>query len=60
MVDPYGRLVAKSGIVEQVTVIAQARFLTNRTIYAQIGDAIAYASIVLTVAAMVALRVRRV
>jgi apolipoprotein N-acyltransferase len=60
VVDPYGRLVAKSGIFEQVTVIAQARFLTNRTIYAQIGDAIAYASIVLTVAAMVALRVRRV
>jgi apolipoprotein N-acyltransferase len=60
VVDPYGRIVAKSGIFEQTTVIAQARFLTSRTVYARIGDAMAYASIVLTAAAMAALRLKRI
>ena len=58
VVDPYGRIVAKSGIFEQITVIAEARFLTSRTVYAQIGDVVAYASIVLSLAAIVALRGR--
>jgi apolipoprotein N-acyltransferase len=60
VVDPYGRIVAKSGIFEQTTVIAQARFLTSRTVYARIGDAMAYASIVLTAAAIAALRLKRI
>jgi len=60
VVDPYGRIVAKSGIFEQVSVIAEARFLTSRTVYAQIGDVVAYAAIVLTVAALLAMRFRRV
>jgi apolipoprotein N-acyltransferase len=53
IVDPYGRVVARSGIFEQVAVVNQVRFLTERTVYALIGDAIAYAAIVLTIAAFI-------
>jgi len=58
VVDPYGRIVAKSSIFEQVTVIAEARFLTSRTVYAGIGDAVAYAAIALIVATLVAVRLK--
>jgi apolipoprotein N-acyltransferase len=48
IVDPYGRLVVRSSIFEQVGLVGEARFLTSRTIYSWIGDAVAYASIALT------------
>jgi apolipoprotein N-acyltransferase len=51
IVDPYGRIVARSSIFEQVGVIGEARFLTSRTVYSLIGDVIAYVSIALTVLA---------
>jgi apolipoprotein N-acyltransferase len=60
VVDPYGRIVAKSSIFEQVSVIADARFLTSRTVYAQIGDVVPYAAIVLTLVAIGAMRFKRV
>ena len=41
IVDPYGRVVARSAIFEQVGLVAEARFLTGRTIYSLIGDVIA-------------------
>ena len=56
VVDPYGRVVARSGIFEQVGMVEEVRFLTTRTIYAQIGDVVAYASIALTILALVAVR----
>jgi apolipoprotein N-acyltransferase len=51
IVDPYGRVVTRSGIFEQVGLVGEARFLTGRTIYSQFGDVIAYVAIALTVLA---------
>jgi apolipoprotein N-acyltransferase len=51
IVDPYGRIVTRSGIFEQVGLVAEARFLTGRTIYSLIGDVIAWVAIALTVLA---------
>jgi apolipoprotein N-acyltransferase len=59
VVDPYGRVVARSGIFEQVGMVEEVRFLTTRTIYAQIGDVVAYASIALTLLALVMVRAGR-
>ena len=53
IVDPYGRVVQKSGIFEPATLVGEVRFLTRRTIYSVIGDAIAYAAIALTAAALI-------
>jgi apolipoprotein N-acyltransferase len=52
VVDPYGRVVAASGIFEQVGMVEEVRFLRSRTIYSRIGDVVAYASLLLTVVAL--------
>jgi apolipoprotein N-acyltransferase len=52
IVDPYGRVVERSAIFEQAGLVGEVRFLTSRTIYSVIGDAIAYAAIALTAAAL--------
>ena len=44
VVDPYGRVVVKTGVFEEVVVTAEVRFLRSRTLYATIGDAVAQAS----------------
>jgi apolipoprotein N-acyltransferase len=51
IVDPYGRVVTRSGIFEQVGLVGEARFLTGRTVYSLIGDVIAYVAIALTLLA---------
>jgi apolipoprotein N-acyltransferase len=51
LVDPYGRVVVRSSIFEQVGLVGEARFLTSRTVYSQIGDTIAFVAIALTVLA---------
>jgi apolipoprotein N-acyltransferase len=56
IVDPYGQVVQRSAIFEQVGLVGEARVLTGRTIYAAVGDVVAYASIVLTVVALVGVR----
>jgi apolipoprotein N-acyltransferase len=53
-VDPYGRVVAKSAIFEQTGLVVDVRFLQGRTIYSRIGDVAAYASLAITVLALVA------
>jgi apolipoprotein N-acyltransferase len=59
IVDPYGRVLARSNIFEQVGLVGEARFLTGRTVYSIMGDAIAYVSIVVTaLAAFLARRYR--
>jgi len=58
LIDPYGRVVARSGIFEQVGMVEEARFLSTRTIYARIGDVVSYASIVITLVALVMMRGR--
>ena len=53
IVDPYGRVVAESAIFEQVTLVDDVRFLTRRTVYSVMGDAIAYVAIALTASALI-------
>jgi apolipoprotein N-acyltransferase len=54
VVDPYGRVVRRSGIFEQEGIVAEVRLLTSRTIYSVIGDAVAHLSIMLTVGLLAA------
>lgn len=56
VVDPYGRVVARSALFEQVSVVERVRLLTGRTIYATIGDAIAYVAMAVTLLALVMYR----
>jgi apolipoprotein N-acyltransferase len=56
IVDPYGRVLAESQIFEQVTLVRDVQFLTSRTVYSVMGDAIAYAAIALTASALLVLR----
>ena len=55
-VDPYGRVLQKSALFEQRTKVDDLRFLTSRTIYSRIGDAVAWLSLALTLAALLAAR----
>ena len=52
IVDPYGRVVAGSAIFEQVALVEEVRFLTHRTLYSVIGDAVAYVALALTASAL--------
>lgn len=49
IVDPYGRVVARSGLFEDAVVIGGARFLDGLTLYARIGDAVPWASVTVSV-----------
>ncbi len=60
IVDPYGRVRARTSIYEMAVVVGEARFVRVRTIYSRIGDAFAYASTVLTLAVLLLVRRRRV
>ena len=48
IVDPYGRVLERTGIYEQGMLVGQARFLTTSTVYARWGDLFAYASVGVT------------
>ena len=48
IVDPYGHVLAQTGIFERAVVVGEARFLQTQTIYSRIGDVFAYASAVAT------------
>jgi apolipoprotein N-acyltransferase len=58
IVDPYGRVLERSGLFERAALVGDVRFLTSRTVYSRIGDAFVYACGVATLAALV-LTVRR-
>jgi apolipoprotein N-acyltransferase len=58
IVDPYGRVLERSGIFEPGVLVGQARFLTTATVYARWGDVFAYAASALT--AVLLLLARRV
>jgi apolipoprotein N-acyltransferase len=60
IVDPYGRVLVRSGLFEQAALVGEVRFLTSRTIYSRIGDAFAYACAVATLAALVLTMRRKV
>ena len=53
-VDPYGRVLDRSQLFERKILIRDLRFLTDRTIYSRIGDLIAWLSLALVTAALLA------
>lgn len=58
IVDPYGRVLAQSGIFEPAVLVGEARLLSERTVYTRIGDVFAYASTVATALLLLLLRRR--
>jgi apolipoprotein N-acyltransferase len=53
-VDPYGRVLQKTDLFSQAMLVADLRFIQARTIYSRIGDSVAWGSLGLTVAALLA------
>lgn len=58
IVDPYGRVLARTALGETTVVVGEARFVQARTLYATMGDRVAHAAIVLTALALAATRRR--
>jgi apolipoprotein N-acyltransferase len=56
IIDPYGRVLVKTNLFETAAVVGEARFVQSRTLYARIGDLVAYLSIALTFVALVLTR----
>ena len=60
IVDPYGRVLARSDLYQPAMIVGDARFLRAPTFYARHGDVLAWASLVMTVLLVVMpIRVRR-
>jgi len=58
IVDPYGRILARTAIDEPAVLVGDARYLQTTTLYTRVGDVVAYASVVATVALVVLSRRR--
>jgi apolipoprotein N-acyltransferase len=58
IVDPYGRVLLETRLYEAAVVVGEARFLRDATVYSRVGDVFAYASVVLTAAALLLARRR--
>jgi apolipoprotein N-acyltransferase len=48
IVDPYGRVVARSRLFETGVIVGDVRLLDGLTLYARMGDALAYACLLLS------------
>jgi apolipoprotein N-acyltransferase len=53
IVDPYGRVLARSELFDTTVLNGEVRLLSGLTIYGRIGDLCAYACLMLTLAALV-------
>jgi apolipoprotein N-acyltransferase len=53
-VDPYGRVLEKSALFERRLMVADLRFVRELTIYSRVGDLVAWLSLALTGAALLA------
>jgi apolipoprotein N-acyltransferase len=61
IVDPYGQVVARTRLFETAVVTGDVRWITGRTIYATIGDLIAWMSlVVVAIVAFAGVRWRRI
>jgi apolipoprotein N-acyltransferase len=58
-VDPYGHVLARSDLFVDRVLVARLRLLDVSTVYARIGDLVAYLSLVVTIAALGAAVVAR-
>ena len=54
IVDPYGRVLQKTPLFTQELLVEDLRFVTARTIYTRFGDVVAWASLAITLAALLA------
>ena len=54
VVDPYGRVVARSALFETAVITEEVRLLTGLTLYGRMGDLLAYLCCVLTLTAVFA------
>jgi apolipoprotein N-acyltransferase len=59
-VDPYGRTIEASDLFEQKLLVADLRFVQARTVYTRIGDLVAWLSLAITLAALLATRGKNV
>jgi apolipoprotein N-acyltransferase len=60
IVDPYGRVVSRTDLFETGVITGDVRWISQRTIYARIGDLMAWISLAVMVAiAFAGLRLRR-
>ena len=60
IIDPYGRVLVRTELFETAAVVAEARFVQDKTLYAAIGDLVAYLSIATTLLALaMAIRAHR-
>jgi apolipoprotein N-acyltransferase len=59
IVDPYGRVLQESRLFEPAVLVGQVRALTGLTLYARIGDTIAYLATLVTLVALGAALVTR-
>ena len=57
-VDPYGRVMQRSNLFQSAVMSEDVKFLTGRTIYSRIGDAVGWLSVAFTLAALLATRRR--
>jgi apolipoprotein N-acyltransferase len=55
-VDPYGRVIARTDLFVQATAVQNVRFIRERTVYNRIGDLVAWLSLAITAAALLATR----
>jgi apolipoprotein N-acyltransferase len=54
IVDPYGRVLARTALGQTTVVVGEARFVQARTLYATMGDRVAHGAIILTMLALAA------
>ena len=52
IVDPYGRVVLASELFTTQVLVGDVRLIEERTLYAQLGDVVAYASVLVTIVAL--------
>jgi apolipoprotein N-acyltransferase len=55
-VDPYGRILQKTDLFHPAVLVEDLRFIKSRTIYSRTGDVIAWLSLAITAAAVLAAR----
>jgi len=60
IVDPYGRVLEKTSIFQATVLVGQVRFLQTSTFYARHGDILPYASVLVTLALVVASKRRTI
>jgi len=58
IVDPYGRVLSRTGLFETTVVTGEVRLLSGLTVYGRIGDLFAYLCAALTFAAALAAAMR--